>query len=236
MKETSFKSLAIIPARGGSKRIPRKNIKDFLGMPMIFRAIDTCRASKLFDLICVSTDDEEIAKLSEERFACVPYIRQPHLATDTATTQSVIIDMIKHYQRENVHFKNVCCVYPCTPLLKSDDLISSFNFFRQQNEDTKFVFPVIEYSHPIQRSFTLAENSKPQFIALDAIQSPTQSLTKHYHDAGQYYWGTSQAWMESINMYINSKVLVANHNQYIDIDNEGDWKLAEMIFQQREGE
>ena len=179
--------VAIIPARGGSKRIPRKNIKEFCGKPMISWAIEEAKNSKLFDHIIVSTDDSEIKKISESYGAIVPFIRPADISDDHTPTVPVISHAVKEV---DALFKNVdyaCCIYPCSPLLKASDLVKSFNLLQSSKED--YVYPVVEYPHSIFRSMRQTKNGKMQFIYPEFELTRTQDLEETFHDAGQFYWG-----------------------------------------------
>lgn len=223
-------NLCIIPARGGSKRIPRKNIKDFLGKPIIAYAIETALKSNLFDEVMVSTDDEEIATIAKQYGAKIPFMRSKETANDFATTYAVIEEVLNSYKQ---HFDNACCIYPCTPLIDEFILKNAFQLLQETNCDT--IFPLIEYSHPIQRAYQLKEGKALSLHPENALIR-TQDLPKTYHDAGQFYFF-------KVNEILNQKKIITDNVSSIvisemdaqDIDNEIDWKLAELKYQLKNG-
>lgn len=221
-------NIAIIPARGGSKRIKKKNIKIFFKKPMISWTIRSLKKSKLFDKIFVTTDNLEITKVAKKYGAEVPFIRSQKLSDDLTPTLPVIRDAILKL-RSKFNIKNICCVYPCTPFLNIQDLKKSYTILK--NNQNKFVFPVIENSHPIQRSFRLkGRENLVEFIFRSKEMSRTQDLEKTYHDAGQFYWGSIKTWMKSKRLHSGSSGLVVPAWRYVDIDNLDDWIRAEKIF------
>ncbi len=220
--------LAIIPARGGSKRIPRKNIKDFLGKPIIAYSIEAAIKSNLFDEIMVSTDDHEIAEIAEKYGAVVPFLRSEKNANDYATTIDVIEEVINNYKNHGTNFEYTCCIYPTAPLLTADKLIDSFRLLI--NNDYKSVYPICGFSYPVQRGLTYS-NSKIEMLYPENINKRSQDLEKIYHDAGQFYF------LETDYFSSNKKILsdktgaiILNELETQDIDNETDWKLAELKY------
>jgi N-acylneuraminate cytidylyltransferase len=179
-------NIAIIPARGGSKRIPRKNVRDFLGKPIINYSIETALESGLFDEVMVSTDDEEIAEIAIKSGAKVPFMRSNENADDHATTVDVLIEVLKNYESEKKYFDNGCCIYPTAPLLKASFIESGYNKLIEESFNT--VFPVVEFSYPIKRSLKLTEEGKAEMNWPEHIDSRSQDLPTAYHDAGQFYW------------------------------------------------
>ena len=221
-------NIAIIPARGGSKRIKKKNIKFFFKKPMISWAINSLKKSKLFDKIFVSTDNLEIANIAKKYGAEVPFIRSKKLSDDLTPTLPVIRDAILKL-KDNFKIKNICCVYPCSPFLNSEDLEKTYKILKKN--PNKFVFPVIENSHPIQRSFKLQGNKNlVEFFFKSKEMSRTQDLDKTYHDAGQFYWGSIKTWMNKKRLHSGSSAFVVPSWKYVDIDNLNDWIRAEKIF------
>lgn len=223
-----MKKIAVIPARGGSKRIPKKNIKYFHGVPMVARAIEIARKSKLFDDIVVSTDDEGIAKVSLEYGASIPFIRPSYLADDYAGTAPVIAHAVSEAIKRDAMIEYVCCIYPCVPLLMPQDLIRAFDILLKSNSE--FVFPVVEYSHPVQRGFTLGACGEINFAYPEHEMSRTQDLEPMYHDAGQFYWGRAASWLSGKKMHSDGTGMLIPSWQVVDIDNEQDWRRAELLY------
>jgi pseudaminic acid cytidylyltransferase len=222
--------IAIIPARGGSKRIPRKNIKDFCGKPMIAWAISAARESTLFDHIIVSTDDEEIAELARAWGAETPFVRAANLSDDLTPTVPVVAHAVKLCLDFGWITDYVCCIYPCVPFVKVSDLIAALDLAQARNAD--FVYPVTEYAHPIQRAMRQLSDGKMQFFNPEYELTRTQDLEKSYHDAGQFYWGKSSAWLEQKKMHTDGLGLLIPNWRVVDIDSENDWMRAELIFKQ----
>ena len=221
-------NVAIIIARGGSKRIPRKNIKMFKGKPIIAYSIETALSSGLFDYVMVSTDDNEISNISIKYGAEVPFIRRKKTADDFSGTADVILEVLNDLTNVNKHFKNVCCIYPTAPFISIKTLSEAYDVLVKSKFDT--VFPVCSFSYPIQRALEL-ENSKVTMICPENINKRSQDLKPCYHDAGQFYWMNTQAFSIEKKMFTsNSGSIVLNELQVQDIDNETDWKLAELKF------
>jgi N-acylneuraminate cytidylyltransferase len=221
--------LAIIPARGGSKRIPKKNIKEFLGKPIIAYAIETAINSKLFDEVIVSTDDHEIAKIALNYGAKVPFIRSEKNANDFATTIDVIKEVILSYENLGRKFEYASCIYPCTPLLSKERLEESFYLLEENNLDC--VFPVIKYGFPIQRSVRLNDKGLLEMLQPEHLTTRSQDLEPFFHAAGQFY-------SFNVNNLIFKQKLLTDLTGHIevsemeaqDIDNLVDWKLAELKY------
>ncbi len=223
-------NLAIIPARGGSKRIPRKNIKTFLGKPIIVYSIEAALKSNLFDEVMVSTDDEEIAKIAKEYGAKVPFLRSNKNANDFATTFDVIEEVLLNYKEEDKEFENTCCIYPCAPFISVKKLAEAFQ--KLQNFDS--VFPVVKYGFPIQRALRKSKDDGIVFFQPEFELSRSQDLLPTYHDAGQFYWFKTSKLI--INKRIMSKktgCVVLSEMDVQDIDTETDWKLAEIKYKLR---
>jgi len=221
------KNLCIIPARGGSKRIPRKNIKDFLGKPIIAYSIETAIKSGLFDEVMVSTDDEEIALIAKQYGANVPFMRSKENSNDFATTYDVIEEVLLSYKKKNVFFTQACCVYPCAPFVSELKLKEAYRKLKDYNT----VFPVVKYGFPIQRALKKNENDRLDFFQPEFELSRSQDLEPSYHDAGQFYWFNTKALL--LNKAIMSSktgALVLSEMEVQDIDNETDWKLAEIKY------
>ena len=222
-------NIAIIPARGGSKRIPRKNIKSFLGKPIIAYSIETALKSNVFDEVMVSTDDEEIAKIAREYGATVPFFRSEKTSNDYATTADVIEEVLLSYKEKGIEFDLACCIYPTAPLISSEKLIASFNLLNSQSFDT--VFPVVQYSYPIQRALKVDEQKKMSLFSEANKNSRSQDLEESYHDAGQFYSFSVTDFLKDKELWTkNTGVIVLNELEVQDIDTLTDWKLAELKY------
>ena len=221
-------NIAIIPARGGSKRIPRKNIKDFCGKPMIAWAIDTAIKSSLFDHIIVSTDDEEIASIAMVHGAEAPFLRPLELSDDMTPTVPVVAHAVQECINLGWNVDYVCCIYPCVPFLVVDDLKKSFDILNDGN--VNFIYPVAEYAHPIQRAMRQLKNAEMEFFSPQFELTRTQDLEKSYHDVGQFYWGMASSWLSHKKMHTDGLGMRIPNWRVIDIDNFDDWKRAELIF------
>ena len=222
-------NLAIIPARGGSKRIPGKNIKIFNGKPMIYWSIKALKDSKLFKKIIVSTDDNKIAKVAKKFGAEVPFKRPKNLSDDHTITSKVVNHAIKYLEKKGEKYDYICCAYATNPFLKRKYLKESYKIFLKSNH--KFLFTVTEYSYPVQRSFFINKNNKIKMFDKNFFFKRSQDLKKLYHDAGQFYWSRSNSWEN--NPIIFSKVsipyIIPNY-EVVDIDNLEDWKRAEKMI------
>jgi len=221
--------VAIIPARGGSKRIPRKNIKDFHGKPIIAYAIEAAIESGIFSRIIVSTDDEEIAQIAKYHGAEVPFLRSDKNADDYATTSSVLLEVLEQLSSIGESYKTACCIYPTSPLIDSKDLKSANEQFTTKEFDV--LLSCVAYSFPIQRSFHLNDSNMVELNQPDAIHQRSQDLVKNYHDAGALYFfnienfkETQTLWSGKIGAYALSELKVQ------DIDTLDDWKIAELKY------
>jgi pseudaminic acid cytidylyltransferase len=219
-------NLAIIPARGGSKRIPRKNIRDFLGKPIIAYSIEAALKSELFDEVMVSTDDDEIAKIAKNYGANVPFFRSDENSNDYATTSDVLKEVLIKYK---YNFDNVCCIYPTAPFITVENLVLAYNKLINNNLDS--VYPIVEYTYPIQRSLEII-NEKLRMVWPENLISRSQDLTKRYHDAGQFYFFNAERFNRSNSLLTDNTGYVEMSNLMAqDIDNETDWKLAEYKYE-----
>ena len=221
--------VAIIPARGGSKRIPRKNIKEFNGRPIIAWSILAAQESGLFDHIIVSTDDSEIRMIAEKYGATVPFIRPSDISDDHTPTVPVISHAVKEIEKLYQNIEYACCIYPCSPLLLASDMVEAFNMLESTGAD--FVYSVVEYPHPIFRSMRQSENGKMEFIYPKHELTRTQDLERVFHDAGQFYWGRAEAWRELKKMHTDGLGMEIPSYRVVDIDTEDDWKRAELLSQ-----
>ena len=221
-------NICVIPARGGSKRIPRKNIRDFCGKPMITWAIDHAKRCGLFDTVIVSTDDPQIADVSRNSGADVPFLRPAFLSDDFTPTVPVIAHAVQHCVTLGLDVENVCCLYPCVPFLEVADLVAALEAMRQHN--AHFSYPVTEYVHPIQRAMRRLETGQMQFLDSEHELTRTQDLENLYHDAGQFYWGKASAWLASLKMHTDGVGIVIPNWRVVDIDNLDDWRRAELLY------
>jgi pseudaminic acid cytidylyltransferase len=219
--------IAIIPARGGSKRIPKKNIKDFCGKPMIVWAIEKAIKSNCFDEIIVTTDDTEIMETANEHGAKTPFKRSKKLSDDHTITVPVIANALLECEALGWNIDYACCIYPCSPFIETEDLKLSFEKMIAGNY--KFIYPITEYKHPIQRSIKFNKNNMVEFKFPEYELTRTQDLEKLYHDTGQFYWGTRGAWIENGRMHIDGTAYVIPSWRVVDIDNEDDWIRAELM-------
>ena len=227
-----MKKIAIITARSGSKRIPKKNIKIFLGKPIIAYSIEKAINSKLFDKVMVSTDDKEIADISKNYGAEVPFFRSKKNSDDFSTTPDVLIEVLETYKKLNEEFDFGCCIYPTAPLISKKELKKSFDILISKNYDC--VFPILPFSYPIQRALRIENSEKVEMINPLNYRVRSQDLEKMYHDAGQFYWF-------NVSKFINKKKLWTNNTGFIivdeintqDIDDEMDWKLAEIKYKNK---
>ena len=218
--------LAIITARGGSKRIPRKNVKDFLGKPIITYSIEVALHSGLFDEVMVSTDDEEIATLARAQGAQVPFMRSAKNADDYATTVDVLQEVL--FRLPSYDFG--CCIYPTAPLIRAERLQQAWNLLLNKRYDT--VFPIVSYEYPIERALRLTDDQRVAMIWPENLRKRSQDLPEAYHDAGQFYWFRSQYVLEKQTLYgDNSGAIVLPSIEVQDIDTLEDWQLAELKAQ-----
>lgn len=221
-----MKKLAIIPARGGSKRIPRKNCKDFLGKPIIAYSIEVALKSNLFDEVMVSTDDEEIASIARKYGAKVPFMRSAETANDYATTMDVLNEVILEYKKRNFEFDYACCIYATAPLIRSSDLKKGFDLLISQNYLS--VYPIVAFSYPIWRGLKFT-NDKINMVWPEYANARSQDLPKVYHDAGQWYWFNTINISDSL-LTNNTSCIILDEIRVQDIDNEDDWNIAELKF------
>jgi len=220
-------NIAIIPARGGSKRIPRKNIKVFGGKPMIAYAITAAKNSGLFDHVLLSTDDTEIAVIANELGAETPFVRPAELANDFTATVPVVAHAIQACEALGWSFDNVCCIYPGVPLIEVEDLQGAFKHIEACGVD--YCFPVTEFPSAIQRA--LKQNSdgvmQPFYPEFELARS--QDLEPAYYDAGQFYWGKKNAWLSNPRIHSNGAGYVIPSWRVVDIDTPADWDRAELL-------
>jgi N-acylneuraminate cytidylyltransferase len=223
-------NIAIIPARGGSKRIPRKNIKDFCGQPMIAWSIQAAIKSNCFEKIIVSTDDEEIAEVARTFGADVPFFRPPELSDDNAGTIPVIAHAIAWQNTNGQQVSNTCCIYATAPFIQVRDLSRGLSLLQSSGSD--YVFSVTSFASPIQRAFRVKHDQHVEMFQPDQFNKRSQDLEEAWHDAGQFYWGKASAWLANKNAFGgNSCALPLPRYLVQDIDTMEDWVRAELLFQ-----
>ncbi|GGC09537.1 pseudaminic acid cytidylyltransferase [Dyadobacter sediminis] len=221
------KALAIIPARGGSKRIPRKNIRDFLGKPIIAYAIETALNSGLFSDVMVSTDDPEIAEIGKNYGASVPFLRSKGNANDFASTVDVIKEVEKEYEaRFSVIYDKICCIYATAPFIQTRHLRAGLSLLSESGFDS--VFPVVPFSYPIWRGLEVT-NGKVQMVWPENQNVRSQDLKPVYHDAGQWYWYNPAKITDSL-FTSNTASVILSEEEVQDIDTASDWLMAEMKY------
>lgn len=223
-----MRKIAIITARGGSKRIPRKNIREFCGKPILAYSIEAARESGLFDTVMVSTEDKEIAGIARQYGAEVPFYRSERTAGDFATTNDVLLEVLGEYGKRGAHYDLGCCIYPTAPFVTADKLKCAMERLEGSGADT--LIPVVNFSYPPQRAMIVKEGrlvfEYPQYL-----DSRSQDLEPHYHDVGQFYLFYTEAFRK------NKKLMVGNILPYVvsemevqDIDNQTDWEIAEIKY------
>lgn len=223
-----MKSLALITARGGSKRIPRKNIKPFIGSPIIKYSIDAALEARCFDEVMVSTDDREIAQISEQYGAKVPFMRSGTTANDFATTADVIEEVLLEYKKRGTCFEDFCCIYPTAPFVTGNRLAEAMKILRETGVDA--VLPVTRFSYPIQRALKI-DNGRVSMIWPENYRARSQDLMPAFHDCGQFYCLKSGYLLEKKILFAeNSKAIEIPESEVQDIDTEEDWTLAEIKF------
>lgn len=221
--------LALIPARGGSKRIPRKNVVPFCGKPIIGWSIEAALASGCFDEVVVSTDDDEIAEVAQQLGARVPFRRPPALADDYTPTIPVVCHAIEWFTAQAQTPDQVCCLYATAPFVTTEDLRHGLQMLEDSAAD--YVFPVTDYGFPIQRALRLTDSSRLEMLQPEHWNTRSQDLEHAYHDAGQFYWGRTAAWLSHTPIFgPGSAAMVTPRHRVQDIDTPDDWKRAEWLF------
>ncbi|MBK1992417.1 pseudaminic acid cytidylyltransferase [Campylobacter sp. 2018MI35] len=229
-----MKNLCIIPARGGSKRIPRKNIVDFLGKPLIAYSIENALNSKLFDEVIVSSDDDEIIEVALQYGAKVPFKRDKSLSDDFTSSTAVVQNTIKVLALKNQNYDNVCCLYATAPLIDEKILKDAYENFTQN--ESKFLFGATEFAYPIQRAFYLDDKQNVFMFDEEYYNKRSQDLIKAYHDTGTFYFGKSKAWLETNFMFKSySSVYVLPRTLVCDIDTPQDLEFAKLLFKRNQG-
>ena len=222
-------SLAIITARGGSKRIPRKNIRDFLGKPILAYSIEAALTSTCFSEVMVSTDDDEIAAIAQRYGAKVPFRRSEATSNDYASTADVISEVLDWYRNQGQNFESACCIYPTAPFVSGEVLRQAYSLLVEKKAAT--VFPVASFGFPIQRALRMDPEGRMLMFHPEHITTRSQDLEPAYHDAGQFYWFEVAAFCQSKKLYSdNSYPLILPESHVQDIDNEQDWQIAELKY------
>lgn len=221
--------IAVIPARGGSKRIPRKNIKEFCGQPMIARTIEAAKASGCFDAVIVSTDDDEITDVATQYGAEVPFKRPDKLADDHTPTIPVIKHAVQWYEANVKPVDFVCCLYATAPFLDAKDIQRGLSLL--QDSDADYAFSVTSYGFPIQRALRMSDTGRVSMFQPKHFGTRSQDLAEAWHDAGQFYWGTSSAWTSEKPLFSEQSLAVPLPRHRVqDIDTPEDWARAEWLF------
>ena len=223
-----MRKIAIITARGGSKRIPRKNIREFCGKPILAYSIEAAKECGLFDTVMVSTDDGEIAGIARQYGAEVPFYRSERTANDFATTNDVLLEVLEEYGKRGEHYDLGCCIYPTAPFVTADKLRDALG--RLEGSDADTLIPVVPFSYPPQRAMIVKEGrlvfEYPQYL-----DSRSQDLEPHYHDVGQFYLFYTEAFRQSRKLMVgNILPYVVSEMEVQDIDNQTDWEIAEIKY------
>ncbi|MFZ5547954.1 MAG: pseudaminic acid cytidylyltransferase [Pseudomonadota bacterium] len=225
-----MKRLAVIPARGGSKRIPRKNLRAFAGRPIIAHSIQAARDSGLFDVVLVSTDDDEIAAVARAHGADVPFLRPKELADDHTGTQAVVKQAIEAVAAWHSLPEQACCIYATAPFVRPADLASGLAAL--ESSGAEFAFSVTSFAFPIQRALRLDVDGHIGMMWPEHMATRSQDLEHAWHDAGQFYWGRAEAFLSGVPLYSKAAVGVPLPRHRVqDIDTEEDWRRAELMFQ-----
>ncbi len=223
-----MKTLAMITARGGSKRIPRKNIKEFNGKPIIAYSIEAAKGSGVFDEVMVSTDDEEIAEIAKEYGAKVPFLRSEKTSNDFATTVDVIEEVIETYHGRGQDFDMFACIYPTAPFVTAERLKEAVGIL--SGSDADVLIPVVRFSYPPQRAMEIRDG-RLVFRQPENLSKRSQDLVPHYHDAGQFYVSRVESFLKNKGLMVgNILPMELSELEVQDIDNEVDWKLAELKY------
>lgn len=221
--------LAVIPARGGSKRIPRKNIKDFCGKPMMAYSIEAALVSGCFDEVIVSTDSEEIAHVAQQYGAVVPFMRPSELADDYTGTIPVIRHAIEWYRGQGKNPDQVCCIYATAPFIRAADIRQGLHILDETG--AQYVFSITSYAFPIQRAIRITSDKLVEMFYPELFTARSQDLEEAYHDAGQFYWGKAAAWLAEKTIFSSeSSPVILPRYLVQDIDTAEDWTRAELMY------
>lgn len=223
-----MKSIAIITARGGSKRIPKKNIKDFCGKPIIAYSIEAAIKSELFDEVMVSTDSEEIKEIAERYGANVPFMRSEETSNDFAVTADVVEEVIHEYEKRGMVFDWICCIYPTAPFVTAAKLKAAFEMVMKESADS--LRPVVSFSYPPQRGLIIRDG-RLQYKYPEYELTRSQDLEVMYHDAGQFYFCKTDAFLKYHSLVTDDMIpMILPESEVQDIDHYSDWELAEMKY------
>jgi len=222
-------AIAIITARGGSKRIPKKNIRDFCGKPIIAYSIQAALESGIFDEVMVSTDSEEIAEIARMYGAAVPFLRSEKTSDDYATTKDVLLEVLEQYEKTGNRFDEMCCIYPTAPFVTAEKLTHAIMLLRE-NENADQVMPVVSFSFPPQRCNVINEMGYVEYRFPEYRLSRSQDLEPWYHDVGQFYCYNIEHFLAQDGLCKNILPLEISELEVQDIDNEVDWQLAELKY------
>ena len=223
------KNIAIIPARGGSKRIPHKNIKDFLGRPIISYAIEAAIKSKCFSEVMVSTDDKEVAEIAKSYGALVPFYRSAETSNDFSTLADMAQEVLAKYREQGQSFRHFCCILPTAALISPALIVQAYDLMIKTKSDG--VIPIVQFSYPIQRALKI-KNDKLKMFSRKSYNVRSQDLPPAYHDSGQFYWLKSSRFLEKKKFFIgNTRVIQLSEMEVQDIDTKDDWKVAELKYQ-----
>jgi len=221
-------NLAIIPARGGSKRIPYKNIKEFCGKPILTYSIDAAVNSRLFDEVMVSTDDEQIAMIATTSKAKIPFMRSTENSDDYTALNSVVIEVINEYKKRGLTFDNFCCILPTAPFITEDLLQKSYELLIRKKAN--IVFPIVKFSYPIQRALRL-NDTFVEMVNPENYYKRSQDFEERYHDSGLFYWGHTEFFIENPKFFGDKSVGLPIHPSIAqDIDTIEDWEIAEIKY------
>ena len=226
-------SIAIITARGGSKRIPNKNKKEFLGKPIMCYSIEAALTSRLFEEVMVSTDDEEIARIAREAGANVPFMRSPETSNDFATTDDVLLEVLSEYAKRGQNFEYMACIYPTAPFVTAAKLQNAFRILNEQNAAA--VMPVVQFSFPPQRGMAVRDGRLSYCYPENAMKR-SQDLEPVYHDCGQFYFYRTKEYLASRGDPEEGYTpIVMPETEVQDIDNPDDWEIAELKYRKMVG-
>lgn len=221
--------LCVIPARGGSQRIPRKNIKEFCGKPMIAWSIEAAQETACFDRIIVSTDDDEIADVAKTYGAGIPFIRPAALADDYAGTTPVIAHAIQWHIDHDELPDHVCCIYATAPFIQAEDIKRGLDLLLSSGAD--YTFSVASYAFPIQRAIRITNDQRVKMFQPKHFNTRSQDFEDAWHDAGQFYWGRASAWLEERKIFTsNAAPIILPRHRVQDIDTQEDWEFAQLMF------
>jgi N-acylneuraminate cytidylyltransferase len=224
-----MKKIAIITARGGSKRIPYKNIKEFCGKPILAYSIEAALNSKIFDTVMVSTDDEKIANIAREYGAKVPFYRSEKTSNDYASTNDVLLEVLEEYENRGEHYDLACCIYPTAPFITPEKLKTAVDTLIKSDADT--LIPVVAFSYPPQRALVIREDNLI-FKNPEYMESRSQDLEKQYHDVGQFYVFKTEPYKQTQNLMLGNIIpMEISELEVQDIDNITDWEIAEIKYQ-----